>query len=776
MTRFLFSIALLITSLHVTAQIDSYNQMDADGNITRVNDQRRNNAKDSTSQDKEIPKGLKVWTVDNRFGDIRQAIPDTLMHMYPNSIFTSGLRGEYNTTGNLGAPRISRLFVDRLRDDEQFIFTQPYDYFIVAPDDYHFTNTLSPITSLTYNTAGDRTNGEDHLTAKFAINAGKKIGVGFKFDYLYGRGFFANQASSHFNYSLHGSYLGERYQAHLLFSTNHQKNTENGGITDDKYITNPESFDDNYQTSEIPTVLQQNWNRNDHHHVFLSHRYNVGFNRKVPMTPDEIKAKKFALKAKKEIDATKKTKEALRKAKKEGRKLDPKALEDEKATAGRPDDAVIAGVEPSTTHATDSSRIQVNGQHAADSLLAKTKQAAEDTSWFKNEYVPVTSFIHTLKFDDYKRIYQAYQTPDNFYANNYRLIGPFTGDSIYDDTKHYRVNNTFAISLLEGFNKWAKSGLKAFVSHELRYFSLPDSSGTSTYNENSVYVGGQLSKRQGKTLHYSVTGEVGVAGKDAGKIDIEAQTDLNFKLFGDTLRLAAQGFFRRYEPTFYYRHYHGRHFRWDNEDLGAITHTRIEGLLKYEKTNTTLRVAVDELTNYTYLAQAYQVNEKYQRTGTQVGVRQSSTPINVLTLSLGQDVAWGPLHWESVVTFQNASVQSAIPLPKLNVYSNLYFKFKIAKVLSCHTGADVRYFTKYEAPDYSPALGQFVVQENTERTILGNYPIVNVYANFHLKQTRFFVMYSHVNEDSGTRNSFLVPHYPINGRILRFGVSWNFFN
>ena len=86
------------------------------------------------------------------------------------------------------------------------------------------------------------------------------------------------------------------------------------------------------------------------------------------MTPDEIKAKKFALKAKKENDATKKTKEALRKAKKEGRKLDPKALEDEKATAGRPDDAVIAGVEPSTTHATDSSRIQVNEMCIRDSI------------------------------------------------------------------------------------------------------------------------------------------------------------------------------------------------------------------------------------------------------------------------------------------------------------------------------------------------------------------------------------------------------------------------
>lgn len=242
MTRFLLSIFLSLSSLTMVAQIDDYNQIDPSGNITR----RDGMANDSTHENKEIPKGLKVWTVNERFGDIVPAIPDTLSHMYPNSIFTTGMCGEYNSTGNLGAPRINRLFVDRQRADQQFIFTQPYDYFIVAPGDFHFTNTLSPITNLTYNTAGNRTNGEDHFTAKFAVNAGKKIGLGFKFDYLYGRGYYSNQASSHFNYTLYGSYLGERYQAHLLFSTNHQKNTENGGITDDKFITNPESFDDNY--------------------------------------------------------------------------------------------------------------------------------------------------------------------------------------------------------------------------------------------------------------------------------------------------------------------------------------------------------------------------------------------------------------------------------------------------------------------------------------------------------------------------------------------------
>lgn len=88
----------------------------------------------------------------------------------------------------------------------------------------------------------------------------------------------------------------------------------------------------------------------------------------------------------------------------------------------------------------------------------------------------------------------------------------------------------------------------------------------------------------------------------------------------------------------------------------------------------------------------------------------------------------------------------------------------------------MRYFTKYYAPDYAPGLGQYAVQEGTNRVEIGNYPMVNVYANFHLKQTRFFVMMSHVNAGSGNRMYFNVPHYPLNDSIIRFGLSWNFYN
>ena len=784
-TRLVLAVAILLTATASNAvaqidnrngnQFDQFNQMSPDGNISQRSSR---NMADSLGTDKEIPKGIKVWTVDQRFGDRRQAELDTMSYMYPNTIFTTGLRGEYNTTGNLGAPRINRIFINRAETD-QFLFTQPYDYIVSPVDQFHFTNTLSPFTNLDYNTAGNRTNGEDHFKAKFAVNAGKRLGVGFNVDYMYGRGFYSSQSTSHFKYLMYGSYIGDRYQAHLIFSTLTQKVTENGGITNDEYIKHPESFDDNYATNEIPTVLERNWNRNNNLHVFLTHRYNLGFNRKVKMSKEEIEARKFAMASQKENQAQKDLEEARRKAKREGREFDEKKFK-KQTFSGRPDNARVVNTSAptdSTSTKAPSERIAVNGKAAADSLNALEAKAAQDTMWMKNEYVPVTSFIHTMKFDTYRRIYQAYETPKDFYADTFNPAGNYPGDSIYDKTTHYRIQNTFAISLLEGFNKWAKAGLKAFVTSDLRHFTLPtETEIAKAYNEHNLSIGGQLIKSQGKTLHYDATLETWLTGKDAGQMKIDADADINFALFGDTVRLQASGFFHRLNPTFYYRHYHSKHFWWDNDDMSKIIHTRIEGKFGYEKTKTTVRVAFDNIKNHTFFAMGYNVTDDFGRTGNTLSVVQKSGAISLLTLELQQKLKLGPLHWDNAITYQKSSDDVALPVPDLNIYTNLFLRFKIARVLKCDFGADARFFTKYYAPDYSPALGQYAVQTGENRTEVGNYPIVNVYANFHLQRTRFFVMMSHINAGQGKPDYFLAPHYPLNQRIFRFGVSWNFYN
>lgn len=742
---------------------DNYNQIDAEGNMTSRN---KTNRKDTLKNEKEIPEGIKVWTIDSRFGDRKAAVPDTLSHMFMNTVFTTGLRGEYNTTGNLGAPRINRIFTDR-QNEGQFIFTQPFDFFITPIGQFHFTNTLSPFTNITYNTAGNRLNGEDHLTTKFGINAGKKLGVGFKFDYFYGRGYYQDQSTAHFNYTMYGSYIGDHYQAHLLLSTNHQKVTENGGITNDNYIIHPESYSDKYTTSEIPTVLSQNWNRNDNQHIFFTHRYNLGFSRKVPMTADEIKAKKFAMASKKENESSKQEKEPSQNNKKD------------EPIEGRPDNAKIMGTEPDGQKKIND-RLALD-KHTADSLLSIENKKQADSMWMKKEFVPVTSFIHTIQFDNYRRIYQAYNTPSNYYANNYNVQEYLSGDSIYDKTRYYSLKNTFALSLLEGFNKWAKAGLKAFITSDLRHFTLPNATGIDSYNEHNLSIGAQLSKTQGKLLHYDAIAETWLTGSDAGQMKLDVNADLNFKLFGDTLTLSANGFLYRLNPTFYYRHFHSRHAWWDNNNLSKIIHSRIQWILNYQKTRTTLRVEIDEIKNYTYFASSYNtVNDN--RVNHAIVVKQNNGLIHLLTASISQDFTFGPINWENMITYQNSSNKTVLPVPALNIYSNLYLRFKIAHVLRCDFGADVRYFTKYYAPDYVPILGQYAIQTNTDtngndnRIEIGNYPVANVYANFHLKHTRFFIMLSHFNAGTGRKNYFFTPHYPLNQSILRFGLSWNFFN
>ena len=42
-----------------------------------------------------------------------------------------------------------------------------------------------------------------------------------------------------------------------------------------------------------------------------------------------------------------------------------------------------------------------------------------------------------------------------------------------------------------------------------------------------------------------------------------------------------------------------------------------------------------------------------------------------------------------------------------------------------------------------PATGQFYIQRTTK---IGNYPLASAYANFHLKQTRFFIEYYHMSK------------------------------
>jgi hypothetical protein len=347
-------------------------------------------------------------------------------------------------------------------------------------------------------------------------------------------------------------------------------------------------------------------------------------------------------------------------------------------------------------------------------------------------------------------------------------------------TNQFSMKNTLAIALLEGFNKYVPAGLKVFATHEIRRFKLPQVDVNNTaimqrYNEHNISIGGQIRKSLGHTLHYDLMAETWVVGEDFGQLKLDASADLNFAFLGDTVRLMAKGYVHRLNPTFYERHYHSKHFWWDN-NLGKETRTRVEGTFAYEKTNTSLRVAVEEIQNYTYLGMSYnRANEK--NTLLSAGIRQHSGNLNVMTAQLDQRIRLGILHWDNLITYQSSSNEDVLPLPSLNVFSNLYLDFMIAKVLKVELGGSATWFTEYKAPEFCSALNQFAVQENANTvTKIGNFPFVDLYANLHLKHARFFLLMQNVAANAFNKRYFLTPHYPMNASVLHFGVSWNFFN
>ena len=698
-------IGVLCFLLPVSAQnsISSSRGSSASGRSLGTHD-RNGNPIDTTAvtDASTIPIGLYQWKVTRRLGNIVPVPVDTLHAGFQNTNDPAGPTGQYNYLGNLGAPRMSRIFFDR-KEESQFFFTDPYDQSVLRPEDVTFTNTFSPYTNLTYYKSFHNRNSEERFKSYFAVNANKRLGFGFYIDYLYGRGMYNNQSTAFFNGGLFASYRGDKYDLHFIFNNDNLKMRENGGITDDRYITDPLDMAEGkkqYESMDIPTVFNKVWNHNTSYHAFLTHRYNLGFY---------------------------KDKE--------------------------------------------------------DHLNNDSLSVANDSIETAKEFVPVTSFIHTLELDLNGR---KYITQDDAQNRQYFEHTYFGNDSI-DQNRRTSVRNTFGISLREGFNKWAKAGLTAFLTHEYRDFTLPDTTDVPDqrvikhYKENVIYVGGELLKEQGKLLHYKVLGEIAVAGEDAGQFRVEGNGDLNLNLLGDSVRLDVNAYIKNLNPVFYYRNFHSKHYWWDNSDLSKIMRTRVEGKLNFKRLGTTLRAGVENIKNYTYLA-----NTSVPVTNSSgdiisfknnAAVKQHSGNIQVFTAMLQQKLKFGIFHLDGEVAYQKSSEQSILPLPELSAYGNLYIHAGLVKnVLQVSLGADVRYFTKYNAPDYSPVIGQFYLQNPENTVAIGGCPMVNVYANLHWKRTRIFVMMYNVNQNSGNSRYFLAPHYPISPRILKLGISWNFFD
>ncbi len=328
----------------------------------------------------------------------------------------------------------------------------------------------------------------------------------------------------------------------------------------------------------------------------------------------------------------------------------------------------------------------------------------------------------------------------------------FFTDGEYTDSISYKAfeNTAFLKTQVGRKTRVAlKAGLRSLVTtYGNDYFKL------STSNLGIVSdLSAQISDRVGlkANLDLILAGELSES--------LESGAEIQIKIL-DQLSLVGDAQIQVRNPLFYQNTYISNNFIWlNNFDKEVITSF---GAGLEWRGNNHLRISNTSFDNRIF----------YNSTARP---EQSSDLVNLAKLELKQGFKlWNLIHQDNTLIYQRSDNQSVMPLPEYVGRHSLYFVYELFQgALKCQTGAELNYFSQYSAPSYNPATGVFY---NAAEKEIGNYPLVDLFANFKLRKTIFFVKLEHANEGLGAYNYYAAPHYPLADRSFRLGISWRFFN
>lgn len=399
------------------------------------------------------------------------------------------------------------------------------------------------------------------------------------------------------------------------------------------------------------------------------------------------------------------------------------------------------------------------------------RERNEEGEWEKKdsikiEYVPVTTFRHIFEVNDATKRYIE-KDAQGFYPNTY-----YNQNTTADTAACLSIKNTLSVTFEEEFNTWLKFGATVYAMNETqRHLSLlpvysdsvglpPDITVENRWT-NNTYVGGALYKNRGKHIHYGFDGNVCLLGYKLGEFQINGHIDGGFKLGKDSMTIAAKAFFRNETPDYYLQRYRSNHYEWDN-DFNKQYRLHISGEIAYPTkwVKPKLKVSFENITQPIYF-------------DTDGKPKQMDGNIQVLAADLQLNITTPWVNLDNSIVYQLSS-SDKMPLPTLTLYNNLYYHGTWVKVLDVQIGVDMRFFTKYYAPILNPALGQFCVQNEVQ---VGNYPVMNVYANFYVRKLRLklFAQYQHFNASFMNKQYFEMPSYPMAPDMFRAGIAWHFY-
>ena len=252
-------------------------------------------------------------------------------------------------------------------------------------------------------------------------------------------------------------------------------------------------------------------------------------------------------------------------------------------------------------------------------------------------------------------------------------------------------------------------------------------------------------------------------GRNAGDYFYEANT--NFLLSKSIGRIVLGAYLQNKSPEQMYERVNYQYHSW-NRNFSRSKINNLSFLYENAKFSLSAKAEYFLLSNYLYF--------KETSSAKQIEPAQLGTNINLLKITLAKDFKFGRFNLHNYIVYQKTDFQDVLRTPEIYTYNSFYYSSRLFKVMDTSIGFDIRFNTPFKAPAYAINVSQFY---NDSRGLeYSSYPVADVWIKATLKRANLFLKYDYANQNLLSKGFYTVRGYPMQDKLLKFGVSWKFYN
>jgi hypothetical protein len=398
--------------------------------------------------------------------------------------------------------------------------------------------------------------------------------------------------------------------------------------------------------------------------------------------------------------------------------------------------------------------------------LGKKSEKTDTVADIKRGFLGLSgTFSHIFIWENNRRSYSDDFPKSGFYDTVF-IKEDITFDSLYSRNIKNTVRFDFLTDASRKFRLGGGFGLRNEIIRYSQIVPTHDTTfaDTATWNRSNNVIVGRLFNNIGDKFGWLATGELFLTGYRVGDFTLKGEISKSFDWKKGRSSWSVFGSIMNRQPSFWYERWGSNHFEWNDN-------------LKKE-------FRIDVGTDFSYPARKaelrfnYAIIDNYTDFDTTALPSQYSGALSVASVMIRKEMRAWKFHLANDLLIQQSSNPNILDLPLVTIRTAGYFEhlFRFKQTngkLNVQLGADANYHTRYYPYSYMPATGRFYRQEKIRA---GNYPFVNLFLNFKIQRTRVFVMLDHANHGLMGYEYFMIPSYPMNVRMFRYGIAWTFYN